>query len=466
MEKVVIGLEVHVQLNTKTKMFCGCSMDGVLDAEPNSRTCETCLGMPGSKPRVNAAAIEAGIKIALALSCKIRPEIFFSRKSYFYPDMSKNFQITQYEIPIAESGYLDVDGKRIRIKRLNLEEDPAKLIHVGSGITEAKYVLIDYNRSGIPLCEIVTEPDISSPREARIFLQRLLSILEYLGVYKSGEFGIKADANISLEIDGKKGSRVEVKNITGFKEIEKAFNYEIVRQRNLLKKGEVKMETRAWDAVAKVTRALRAKETEEDYGYIFEPDLTFIEISKEKISSIQKIVPELPQQKMERYMKGFGISKELAVSITGDMDMAQFYESAVRKVDPKILATWMLVLKKTLNFNDLSIREMTLDLDKFVKLLKLIDKKELSERAGELVLRDVILSPEKMDELIGKYKIVEKGELEDVVKKVLGKNKKAVEDYKSGESKALQFLVGQVVRETKGKADAKDVKNLIEKYCK
>lgn len=466
MEKIRIGLETHVQLNTRTKLFCGCSLKGLDEAEPNTRVCETCLGLPGSKPRTNSAAVDAGIRIALTLSCKMPEEIFFSRKSYFYPDMSKNFQITQYEAPIAKEGIIEVGGKTIRIRRLNLEEDPAKLVHVGGSITDAKYVLVDYNRSGTPLCEIVTEPDFDTPREARLFLQQLMMILEYLKVFVSGEYSLKTDANISIQTDEVKGERVEVKNITGFREIEKALNFEIVRQRNVAKRGQkIGQETRAWDAVAKVTRSLRTKEGEDDYGYIPENDLTRIELKKEKINSIEKTLPEMPQQKRERYQK-LGLSKELAYSIAQDLELAQLFESLAKKFEPKFAGTWMLILQKTLNYNDLLLKEAKISESVFSKLLKSVESDKLSERAGELALREIIVAPEKLDELLKKYEKAGAGEIEKAVESVIKKNGKAVSDFKGGDKKAIEFLVGQVMRETKGKADAKEVREMVEKRLK
>ncbi len=461
-EKIRIGLETHVQLNTRTKLFCGCPMKGLDEAEPNTRVCETCLGLPGSKPRTNIAAVDAGIKIALALSCKIPEEILFSRKSYFYPDMSKNFQITQYEVPIAKDGLIEAGGKAIRIRRINLEEDPAKLVHVGGSITDAKYVLVDYNRSGAPLCEIVTEPDFDTPREARLFLQQLMMILEYLKVFSVGEFSLKTDANISIQTDDVKGERVEVKNITGFREIEKALNFEIVRQRNVAKRGQkIEQETRAWDAVAKVTRSLRTKEGEDDYGYIPENDLTRIELKAEKIKQIEKTLPEMPQQKRERYQK-LGLSKELSYSIAQDLELAQLFENLTKRFDPKFAGTWMLILQKTLNYNDMILKEAKLSGEVFAKLLKAVESGNMAERAGELVLREVILNPEKLDELLKKYEKAGAGEIEKVVEGVIKKNGKAVSDYKAGDKKAIEFLVGQVMRETKGKADAKEIRKIVE----
>jgi len=461
--ETMIGLETHVQLNTKTKLFCGCSLEKVMEAEPNSRCCPICLGMPGSKPRVNKAAIDAAIKIALALNCKINKETFFSRKTYLYPDMSKNFQITQYEIPLAYDGSLDINDdkgntKTIRIKRINIEEDPAQIQHIGGNITTAKYVLIDYNRSGTPLCEIVTEPDFSTPKEARIFLQRLLAILDYLKVFKIGEFSIKSDANISL----KGGERAEVKNITGFKEIEEALNYETIRQKDTLRKGEkVVRETRAWDEKAKVTRSLRRKEFEEDYGYIFEPDLTKIEVSDKWIEDMRKTLPELPHQKYERYLKEFKISSEMARSMTSDLEIAQFFEDIVKEIEPKFAATWVNILKKTLFYNDVALRETKLDKKTFVKLLKLIKDEKITDRGGEMILREIIFKPEDFDDLVKRYSKIEVKDIEHVIDKVLKENEKAVRELKQGKKESMDFLIGQVIRKIGKRIDAKKVRQII-----
>ncbi len=457
---VMIGLETHVQLSTNTKLFCGCSLKRISEAKPNTRCCPTCLGMPGSKPRLNKSAIEAAVKIALALECKINRNFFFSRKSYFYPDMSKNFQITQYEVPIAESGVMKMEKKEIRIRRINIEEDPAKLVHVGGSITTAKNVLVDYNRSGIPLCEIVTEPDFASPKEARIFLQKLAMVLKYLKVFEADEFSLKTDANISIE----GGERVEVKNITGFREIEKALNYEIVRQRNIIRTGrKISRETRAWDAVSNVTKPLRTKEGEDDYGYIFEPDLTEIELTENQIVGIKEKLPELAHQKFERYQKEFSISKELSYSIASDIEMAQFFEDIAKNIEPKFAASWILVLKKILNYNDIMVSEMKMGKNDFEKLLNVIKSGKLSDRAGELVLREIVNSPEKLDETIERYIKTNSEELEKVVDNVLEKNMKAVNDYKSGNKASIEFLIGQSMRETGGKADAREIRKIIEK---
>ncbi len=455
--KVKIGLETHVQLATNTKLFCSCSLKGVADAEPNTMVCEICLGFPGSKPVVNKNALIMGIKIALALNCKINSEFFFSRKSYFYPDMAKNFQISQYEIPLATNGYLIVNGKKIRIKRVHIEEDPARLVHVGKSITEAKYTLVDYNRSGIPLVEIVTEPDIESPKEAREYLKTLMLILEYLGVFYADEQLMKSDANISIE----GGERVEIKNITGFREVEKALNFEILRHKNLVKRGiKPERETRMWDPVTKTTKLLRRKEEEEDYGYIFEPDLVRIRFSEKEIASIRESLPEMPHEKLEKYLQ-MGMNREIAFTISSDLQLAVFFESLLDEFSPEEIDTWMLVLKKVLNYNDVLLSETKLDKNVFSKLVKAVNEGKISDRAFDLILREVIFNPEKIDEMLKKYERISGKELKKIVVRVIENNRKAVEDYKKGKEKALEFLVGQVMKEIRGKGDAKEIREII-----
>jgi len=460
-----IGLEVHVQLNTKSKLFCGCSTNWQ-GKEPNTNCCDYCLGFPGTKPRLNKKAIEYAIMISLALNCKINKEMFFSRKNYFYPDMAKNFQITQYEIPIAENGFVILGKRKIRIRRINLEEDPARLVHP-EGISASEYVLVDYNRSGVPLCEIVTEPDIQTPKEARLFLQKLSSILEYLGVFDpSMEASMRIDSNISL-ID----VRTEIKNITGFKDVEKALSYEIVRQKNLIRrKKEIKMETRSWDPVAGVTRTLRSKETEEDYGYIFEPDLTKIVIKKEQIDAIKKELPEMAEEKIKRYVKEFKINREIAESITDDPDLAKMFEKVVRKIDPKLAASWFAgKLKKTLNYNNLRIRDTGLTDEHLIALLKMLQSKKITERSAEMILREMVVKPENPLKLIKEKqmtRIADRDKLSEIVDRVLTKNTRAVLDYKMGKREAFHFLVGQVMRETKGRGDPEEIRKILKKKIK
>ena len=456
---VKIGLEVHAYLNTHTKLFCGCSTAGITNAVENSRICPTCLGLPGSKPVLNSGAIDVGLKIALSLQCKLPKEMFFSRKTYFYPDMSKNYQITQYEIPIASAGKMesaDESGKpfSVSITRLNLEEDPAKIEHIGGSITEAKYTLLDYNRSGMPLCEIVTDPVFKTPRQARLFLQNLEAVLRYIGALHP-LFSLKADANISVT----GGERVEVKNVTGYREVERALQFEIVRQNNLIRRGErIERETRLWDAQAKVTRTMRKKETEEYYGYIFDPDLPRFSISKESVKTISDTLPELPREKIARFIKT-GVPREIAKSIAGDLQLALFFEKLKSKSAPR----WMLLLKKTLNYNDISVSEIKLRPEQLENLIKKVEDKIVSERAGEMILRDAILKPEKLSKLIEDNRVLSEKELKKIISDVIKKEKSAAKILKKGNKKALEFLVGKVMKASDRKAEPKTVKKMLRK---
>jgi aspartyl-tRNA(Asn)/glutamyl-tRNA(Gln) amidotransferase subunit B len=469
--KVKIGLETHVQLNTKSKIFCGCENPVNLpegkEPKPNSLTCDTCLGLPGSKPRTNRAVVDMAIKVALAIKCKIARETYFSRKTYFYPDMNKNFQITQYEIPIAARGNVEAAGKKIRITRVHMEEDPAKLVHVGG--MGGKYVLVDYNRAGIPLLEIVTDPDFTSPEEARLYLQKLETILEYLGVYDSASSAVmKTDANISLE----GGQRIEVKNITGTKDIERALKFEIVRQGSLIKRGmEVKQETRMWNPGLGATQSMRGKETEEEYGYIFEPDLTMIEISTSMVSAAKKSLPELPDQRFSRFVKQYKLPAAVAESVVSELDLAELFEQIAKQVSPKIAGSWISgYLKKTLNYNNLRFKESGLKKEWIISLLKMFEAGKITDRNAEMAIRFMVDEKHPPETVIKKHKLgkASKGELDldAIVKKVIDKNKQAAVDYKKGEQKALHFLVGQAMRETRGQADANDIKKAVLKRLK
>ena len=454
-----IGLEVHVQLQTQTKLFCGCPNKFV--KEPNTLVCEYCIGMPGSKPRVNAKALEFAILIGLALECKISSPTFFSRKSYFYPDMGKNFQITQYEVPIAHTGKVKLGQKIITIKRIQLEEDPARLVHP-SGIGGSQYVLVDYNRSGVPLCEIVTDPDFESPKEARDFLQKLSSILEYLGVFDPNiEGSMRVDANISMA-----AQRVEIKNISGFKDVEKALNYEMIRQKNVIRHGhDVVMETRGWDAVAGVTRSQRTKEEESDYGYIFEGDLPKFTFAHQQIEKIRAEIPELPDQKVKRYVKELKLGEELAVSIVSEHDLAEAFENVIKYIDVQLAAKWFAgEIKKTLNFNNLRLKDSKLKTDGIIKLLTLVQEKKLTDHTAEMLLREMVTSSVDPDvKSQSAARIYDEASIEKSVHEVLGTNAKAVLDYKSGKQESFNFLVGQVMRKTQGRGDPETIRKLLKK---
>lgn len=459
-----IGLETHVQLTTQTKLFCGCPNRFI--ETPNVHTCEYDVGFPGAKPRLNKKAVEFALKIGIALNCQLPGETFLSRKSYFYPDMGKNFQITQYELPIAANGFLIVGKNKIRIRRIQMEEDPARIVHMADGelatITTAKYVLVDYNRSGTPLCEIVTEPDFSSPREARDYLQSLSSILEYLGVYDPSQEGsMRVDANISLG-----PARVEVKNISGFKDVEKALNYEIVRQKGLIKRGQsVKRETRGWDAGAGVTRSLRSKEEEEEYGYIFEADLPRLTVRKEEIERLKKGMPEFAHDKVKRYTKEFQVQQEIADAITTEPDFAEMFERVARFANKQLAARWFAgPIRKTLNYNTLKMKQTKLSADNIVKLLKYIENKTITERTAEMLLREMIAKGTDIDILTSSKdteRIVDENALDYIVKEALDENPKAIIDYKSGKQESFHFLVGQIMRKTHGRGDVEIIRKLL-----
>jgi aspartyl-tRNA(Asn)/glutamyl-tRNA(Gln) amidotransferase subunit B len=468
--KVKIGLETHVQLNTKSKVFCGCANTANFTEEPeeNSYTCETCLGMPGSKPRTNGEVVKLALKVALALNSRIAREMFFSRKTYFYVDMSKNFQITQYEIPIAEGGFveIDVNGKRKRIglTRIHIEEDPARIVHVGG--LGGKGTLIDYNRSGTPLIEIVTEPDFSTPAEARAFLGKLITILEYLGVYNSASKAVvKSDANISIE----GGEKIEVKNITGTREIEQALNYEIVRQRNIVSRGgRVEQATRTWVPEMGLTQEMRTKESEEDYGYILEPDLTNIGISGETKERVRRSLPELPDERYRRFIKQYRIKPEISESIVSELDIAELFEYTAKHVSPRVAGSWIAgYLKKSLNWHKMNFRESGLKREWVIELLGMFESGGITDRNAELAIRKMIEEKRPPRDIVKRHRLGKSGiGIGGAVRKVLEKEKDAVRDFRSGQEKALHFLVGQVMRETKGRADAGEIRKALLKALK
>lgn len=456
MKDVIIGCEIHIELNTNSKLFCGCPTQG--NEKPNSRVCEICLGHPGSKPVANKKAIESTIKLAIALNCKLAKDVIFSRKSYFYPDMSKNYQITQYEIPVGQKG----NSNNVRIKRVHLEEDPASLVHPG-GIGKAKYVLVDYNRSGNPLSEIVTEPDLNSPEEARDFLKSLITILRYLKIFNPEQNIIKADANISIKESG--FVKIEIKNITGFKEIERALNYEIERQRQLIEDNKkITQETRSWNVQKGITELLRTKETEEDYGYIFDPDLVPIEISDSWINKLLKEIPELPAAKAKRYVKKFKLSEDDALVITSEFALTEIFEKAL-KIDPNLAAKWIRrELVRVLNYNKIDVSDMKINENEFISLLDLLDKKKITDKVAQDILNKLVVEDIDVKKFVKEKKLdvlSDTSLLKKYCKEAIKENPKAVEDYKSGREEALNYILGSVMRKSKGKAEAQEIKKLL-----
>jgi len=467
---VVIGMECHLELSTDTKLFCGCpthTKNG--EDKPNARVCETCLGMPGSKPVLNKKAIEYAIKLGLALDCKISPLLVFSRKSYFYPDMSKNYQITQYEIPLCRGGKVRLsDGKEIGIIRVHLEEDPASLIHP-AGMEKSSFVLVDYNRSGNPLVEIVTEPELTSPGEAREFMKQLITVVNYLGIFDVNRCIVKADANISIKGSGY--TKVEIKNITGFKEIERALTYEVERQKKEVAEGKkITQQTRAWDPDMGITRLTRTKETEEDYGYIIDPDLVKIEITGEKIDDIKKAMPELAHEKIKRYVSQYKIEKEDAKIIAAEKLLAEMFEKVAKEIDPVLAARWLRrELLRVLNYNKKEMHELVMDERHMIDLLKQVESKKITEQTAQKILEKLVVKPFDVNKHVEKEKLVavsDKGELEKFCRKAIEENPQAVEDYKKGEEKALHFIIGKVMQMTKGKATPKEVNEILKVLVK
>jgi aspartyl-tRNA(Asn)/glutamyl-tRNA(Gln) amidotransferase subunit B len=457
---IVIGLEIHVQLDTNTKLFCGCKTKG--DEEPNSRCCEICLGHPGTRPMLNKKVLDYAIKFCLAVESKLAPRLVFSRKSYFYPDMSKNFQITQFEEPLGIRGKIELkSGKIINLTRAHIEEDPASITYPGK-MNSSAYSLIDYNRAGNPLIEIVTEPEMDSPDEARDFLNQLINVLTYLKIFDVNDCIIKADANISIKESNY--SRVEIKNITGFKEIEKALNYEILRQKNSAAKGEkIKLETRGWDG--KITYTMRTKETEADYGYIIEPDLSIINIDEEMVHRLRKEIPELSHLKAKRYVKDYKINPVDAEVMASQLELAELFEKVAEKIDAKLVAQWMRKeLLRVLNYNNKKVSDLNFGVEEIVELLGLIDKKVINDVTASRMIEELMLnvfSPMKYVKENNLEQIRSGDELDKICKKVVKDNEKAVKDYKSGSEKSFNYLVGQVMKLTKGKADPNMVNKII-----
>ena len=467
----VIGLEVHVQLETETKIFCGCSTDAAADESPNSRVCPTCLGLPGALPVLNEGAVEAAVKVGKAIDAEIPEETSFHRKNYYYPDLPKNFQITQYDAPICADGELAfrVDGEErvVNIRRAHLEEDPGSLQHAGGSIDTADYTLVDYNRAGTPLMEIVTEPDFRGADEVRAFLAKLEEGLEYLGVFDASRDGsLRVDANLSIvdseALDGddisaalEDANRTEVKNISSHKGAQQALAYEETRQKNAVRRGrEVEQETRHWDESRGITVSMRSKEEEKDYRYFREADLPPLRVSgwKEEIP-----IPELPDARRERFREEYGLSAEAASKLTSAKQVADFYETVAAEFDPDLAATWVADnLLGELNYRDMGVTDIEDRLDEFTRLIELVDSEAITTKnAEEVVLRRMLddgLGPDAVVEAEGLGKTDDDAVLA-AVREAIEENPDAVDDYESGEEGALNFLVGQVMQATGGSAD-------------
>lgn len=473
--EAVIGLEVHTELQTKTKIFCSCRTS--FGADPNTNVCPVCLGLPGVLPVLNKKVLEYAVRAGLALNCEISRFSKFDRKNYYYPDLPKNFQTSQFDLPICEHGYLDVEvegeKRRIRITRAHMEEDAGKLVHHGTSITDSDYSLVDYNRTGTPLLEIVSEPDMRSAKEAVAYMEKMRAILQYVGISdcRMEEGSLRCDANVSVRPVGQKelGTKTEIKNINSFKGVERAIEYEAMRQAELLEDGgKVVQETRTWDEKEGVTKSMRTKEEANDYRYFPEPDLVPFTVSDEYIENIRKSLPELPDARKERYMKEFGLSSEDAVFMTNDKDTADYFEAAVAAgADPKAAVNWLMgEFASQLSTDGIEIAKAPVSAENLAALLKLISKGTISGKIAKKVFATMWKeggNPEEIVKAQGLVQISDTAELSKLVDEVVGKNPKAVEDFKAGKKKAVGALVGQIMKATKGKANPRVINELLNK---
>lgn len=474
--ETVIGLEIHAQLLTESKMFCTCSAK--FGSQPNTNICPICTGQPGSLPVTNKKAVELAIKTALALNCKIEPHSIFARKNYFYPDSPKGYQISQYELPLATNGYLEIEvdgrGKKIGITRVHLEEDAGKLVHVGAArIMGAEESLVDFNRTGTPLMEIVSEPDLRSAKEAAIYTQTLANLLRYILVCdaKMEEGSLRCDANLSIRPAGEKkfGTRTEVKNMNSFKAIEKALLAEEKRHNEVLSEGGVIVqETRFFDDVTETTSGMRGKEFAHDYRYFPEPDLVPLEPPAEWVAEIKKTLGELPAQRKERLIKEFQLPPEIAALLIANKPMADYLEATV-KLYPKAAAAanWLVGdITAYLNENKKTFNELSLTPQQLAELLSLIDNGTLSNKIAKEVLLSVLKTGRQVKEVIaesGLTQINDESELLKVAQEVVKNNPKQVEQYKGGKEAVMMFFVGQMMKATKGRANPEVAAALLKK---
>ncbi|WP_202080926.1 Asp-tRNA(Asn)/Glu-tRNA(Gln) amidotransferase subunit GatB [Caldalkalibacillus salinus] len=467
--ETVIGLEVHAELSTETKIFCHCST--TFGAPPNSHTCPVCLGHPGVLPVLNQKALEYAIKAALALNCEISKDSKFDRKNYFYPDSPKAYQISQYDQPIGKNGWIEIEvggeKKKIGITRLHLEEDAGKLTHVDG----ANHSLVDFNRVGTPLVEIVSEPDIRSPEEGYAYLEKLKAILQYTEVSdcKMEEGSLRCDANISIRPKGQEafGTRTELKNMNSFKGVQKGLEYEEKRQEKVLTSGgEVEQETRRWDDAKQETVLMRGKEEAHDYRYFPDPDLVKMKISDAMLDQIRETIPELPDARKTRYMQDYGLSSYDAGVITASKNLADFFDEANQYCeDPKQVANWMMgEVLGYLNANDKEIEDVSLSPKALGSLIGLIEKGTISGKIAKTVFKELMEEggdPEQIVQDKGLVQISDESELTQYVQEVLDQNQQSIDDYKAGKKQAVGFLVGQIMKKTKGKANPQMANKLI-----
>ena len=473
----VIGLEAHVELYTNTKMFCGCRLS--FGEEKNIYTCPVCLGHPGSLPVINKKAIEYAAKIALALNCKIKKYTIFHRKNYFYPDMPKNYQISQYDLPLGVGGCLDVDMggyiRRVRITRVHMEEDTGKLLHKGTTgrISESEASIVDFNRAGTPLIEIVTEPDIRSPEEAKEYMIVLRNLILFLDVSDCSmeEGSLRCDANVSVRKTGedKIGTKTEIKNLNSFKFLQKGLEYEVKRQVKVLEAGgEIIQQTRHYDSKTGTTKALRSKEEAHDYRYFPEPDLVPIYIEDKMIEDIRKTIPELPSVKAKRFEKQYSLPKYDSSFLANNKGLADYFEQCCRHYNnAKNIANWIMGdFSALLNKEKMTIKDSRVTPENLCKMLGIIDKGKINSKIAKSVFEEMFSTggnPQKIIEDRGLEQISDEGLLEAIIEEVIKDNPGVVEQFKEGKDKAIGFLIGRVMAKTKGKANPGIVNDIITK---
>lgn len=469
----VIGLEVHAELKTKSKAFCSCSTE--FGATPNTHVCPVCLGMPGALPVLNKQVVEFAIRAGLALNCEIQKFNKFDRKNYFYPDLAKNYQISQWEEPICLRGHIDInvngEEKRIGITRIHMEEDAGKLVHSGATISTSDSSAVDYNRAGVPLIEIVSEPDMRSAEEARAYMENLKAILEYTDVCdcKMQEGSLRCDANISIMPEGSKefGTRAEIKNLNSFKALVRAIEYEVERQKEVIEDGgHVVQETRTWDDAKGVTLSMRSKEEAHDYRYFPEPDLVPVEIDDAWINRVQKELPELPVQRQARLMEQFGLSDYDARLIVSTKAMAEYFDKAVAaSKDAKLVANWLLGdVSAWLNNENKEISDFQVSAEHLGELTNLLKDNVLSSKLAKKVFAEMLKedkSPKQLVKDLGLEQVSDTGAIEKFVDEAIAENPQSVADYKAGKDKAIGFLVGQIMKKSKGKANPGMVQQLL-----
>lgn len=468
--EIVMGLEVHTELSTKTKIFCNCSTQ--FGGEPNTHVCEICSGMPGTLPLLNKKVVEYAVRTGLATNCTITQYNKFDRKNYFYPDLPKAYQISQLYLPICRNGYIEVDTadgekKKIRIHEIHMEEDAGKLIHD----EWEDCTLVDYNRCGVPLLEIVSEPDFRSAEEVLQYLESLRAILQYIGASdcKMQEGSLRADINLSVRKKGEEkfGVRTEMKNMNSFKAIQRAIEYESQRQIELLEEGGVvTQETRRWDDNKGVSTAMRSKEDAQDYKYFPEPDLPPIEISDEYIENIKKNMPELPREKKQRYMTELGLPGYDTNILTGSVYLVRLFERTVEVTgNPKDSANWIMgELMKLLNDSQTLPENMSFEFDSLGKIINLVNSGKINRGTGKKVLEKVFtdnVEPEKYIEENNLGAMTDTGAIKSVIEQVIAENEKSVNEYKGGKTQAFQYLIGQSMRALRGKAPAQEVQKIL-----